>query len=195
MKDIGIRLFSGLCGLFFFLGVVFLSSEPAVSVIPRDLEHAFTDDFMKVTAQPKPDTLPVFSYSDLNGTEFSSGDFKSSITVINFWATFCAPCITELPSLKALDDKYTDVQVVAISLDPVKEPDKIRDFMKTNRIDPIAGFWDHRREIRKSLPARGLPTTIIVNSGGRILYKFEGEGDWASPAAYDFFNALLTVKK
>lgn len=195
MKDIGIRLFSGACGLTFFFILVFSVSQPIAPIVPEELEKAFTDDFMKVTAHPKPHTLPVFFYSDLQGAEFSSADFNAPLTVINFWATFCAPCITELPSLKDLDSKFEDIGVIAISLDPVTEPENIAAFMKTNNIDMIAGYWDHKRDIRKNLPARGLPTTLIVNSKAEILYKFEGEGDWASPAAYDFFNALLTVKK
>lgn len=195
MKNIDIKLFSAVCGLAFLLAVMFTGQQSPASVIPDEIERAFTEDFMNVEPWPQPSKLPAFTYADLTGQEYSSESMAGPITVINLWATFCTPCITELPSLKALDDQFEEVRVIPISLDPVTEPDKIQTFMDQNKIHPFAGYWDNKREIRTSIAARGLPTTLIADEYGRILYRFEGEGDWASPAAIEFFKALLTVKK
>ena len=119
------------------------------------------------------------------------------VTVLNFWATWCAPCVAELPTLIALDKALGDrgLRVVAASLD--------RSF------EQIGGFWQQqgwgdalevglddggalfRSFSSDTLGARGVPYTAILNAEGAVVSWFVGDTDWAGEAALAYFNGLL----
>ena len=119
------------------------------------------------------------------------------VTVLNFWATWCAPCVAELPTLIALDEALGDrgLRVVAASLD--------RSF------EQIEGFWQQqgwgdalevglddggalfRSFSSDTLGARGVPYTAILNAEGAVVSWFVGDTDWAGEAALAYFNGLL----
>lgn len=184
----------GLIGILMACLAILGACQPAVKAVPAAIEDAFAKEFLNVEYMPEPRDLPVFAFQDMSGREYSSATFAAPITVVNFWATFCQPCLTELPSLAQLDETFEDVDVIGISVDPGQSPDKVNAFIKQHNINDFAGFWDHKKEARTALPSRGLPTTLLIDEKGRILYKFEGEADWMSPESLAFFKALLIQK-
>jgi thiol-disulfide isomerase/thioredoxin len=132
-----------------------------------------TGDRVAVELLKKPTELPAFTLTDLDGKTMSSTDWKGKVVVVNFWATWCAPCRAEIPDLVALQDKYRDqLLVVGISEDegPV---DKVRAFTAERNVNyPIAMTTPDLEKLFPGIVA--LPTTFILDKDGKVAQKHVG---------------------
>jgi thiol-disulfide isomerase/thioredoxin len=101
-------------------------------------------------------------------------------TLVNLWATWCGPCVRELPSLSKLSKSDIDLSVLLISQDKggFKKP---KQFLEQYDIETSLGFVDSRAKLSKAYSVIGLPTTIIFNKKQSVMAIYEGEADWASP--------------
>ena len=136
------------------------------------------------------DQVPNFTLRDDAGKVVALADFRGKIVVLNFWATWCAPCVDEMPSLKRLTEKYADkgVQVVGVSLD--EDPDAYREFLTKNQIT----FLTLRNPSRTASEEYGtfkLPETYIISRDGRLLNKIIGAANWTSQEMLSYFDGLL----
>jgi len=106
------------------------------------------------------------------------------VAVVNFWATWCAPCVTELPTLDRLQGELGGdrFEVVAVSVD-LKGIEKVGPFWKEKGYKHLAILLDQRGTMMKAFGTRGLPTTFLVDHEGNIVGYLEGHADWASPEA------------
>jgi len=138
-------------------------------------------------------SLPPFVYLKDLESEAAVHDLKGQWTLLNLWATWCAPCLTELPSLQKLHDAYSDdgFQVVAISLDIVQDPIEIQAAVKSYKLGDIALNWDSQGEIFRTLPQGGIPISYILDPEGNVFAQFKGDTDWSSPDAHAFVDSLL----
>ncbi|MBP2297789.1 TlpA family protein disulfide reductase [Azospirillum picis] len=141
-------------------------------------------------AEPKP--MPPLSFVDGEGRRVDLADFKDRVVLLNLWATWCGPCVKEMPSLDRLQaqlggDRF---QVVALSLDrggqAVVEP-----FYKKTGVEHLALFLDPGSQSMKTLGLRGLPTTILVDPDGRELGRVEGAVEWDSQEVVAFLRQYL----
>ncbi len=118
-------------------------------------------------------------------------------TVLNIWATWCAPCVKELPSLKRLDQILPNQKgwrVMAVSIDANKDIEKISAFTKKLNVTNIASYYDINGDLQKSLNIKGLPTTLILNNHGMILYEIRGDAFWHEEKVVDFLNKVRKFK-
>ncbi len=122
-------------------------------------------------------------------------DFEGQYLILNFWATWCGPCVKELPELQKIQYYFGDGQyrVIAVSVNAQEEIESIVKFISKYKVQKVAGFHDYKGEIQKSLPLSNLPTTYIVNDKGRILYEITGDGRWSNPQIISFLKFLKTV--
>jgi thiol-disulfide isomerase/thioredoxin len=132
-----------------------------------------TGDRVAVELLKEPTELPAFTLTDLDGKTMSSTDWKGKVVVVNFWATWCAPCRAEIPDLVALQDKYRDqLLVVGISEDegPV---DKVRAFTAERKVNyPIVMTTPDLEKLFPGIVA--LPTTFILDKDGKVAQKHVG---------------------
>ena len=132
-----------------------------------------TGDRVAVELLKEPTELPAFTLTDLDGKTMSSTDWKGKVVVVNFWATWCAPCRAEIPDLVALQDKYRDqLLVVGISEDegPV---DKVRTFTAERKVNyPIVMTTPDVEKLFPGIVA--LPTTFILDKDGKVAQKHVG---------------------
>lgn len=126
-------------------------------------------------------------------------DLKGQWTLLNLWATWCPPCLLEMPGLETLSKEYKSkgLQVIAISLDEASSPDEIKAKADKHKFGAVARNWDDKGQVYARLNPAGLPTTYLADPSGKIVHVFEGERDWSSPetrAEIDrFMNQSLDV--
>jgi len=154
----------------------------------------FSESFSDFEEQLLPEII-LFDENKLQTTLSSYlNKSKNNLTIINFWATWCPPCIKELPSLNRLanDFKEKKVIILAVSMDRGDEK-KLTSFLKKNGGENLIFFQDKNWSAGKSIPIKGLPVTIIVqnlNNKYKIIYKHEGPLEWDSK---EVKNNILSI--
>jgi thiol-disulfide isomerase/thioredoxin len=139
-----------------------------------------------------PQVLPATTFSDEKGTTRTLRDFGGRVLVVNFWATWCAPCIEEMPSLDALEaslggDKFA---IVAINQDR-NGAEVARPFLEKNGWSHLALYTDPRSQAVRDMAVRGLPTSLIIDGEGREVARLEGTAHWDSPEMVAHLQALI----
>ena len=140
---------------------------------------------------PKPP--PAKSFIGPDGTPMSLADHKGEVLVVNLWATWCAPCKQEMPTLAKLQAAYAGkpVKVMAISIDREKDTQAAKDFIAANA--PLAFYQEASMELPFLFEpeAQGFPTTILYDKAGMERARLSGEADWSTPEARAVVDRLL----
>jgi thiol-disulfide isomerase/thioredoxin len=126
---------------------------------------------------------PVFALNDgQHSVDLRS--LRGQVVVLNFWATWCAPCITEMPSLIALQQALPQVKVVAVSTD--QDPDAYNSFLRRRPL-PFLTVLDAKQGSNSLYGTFRFPETYVIDKQGMIRQKFIGPQDWTSP---EILNSL-----
>ena len=130
----------------------------------------------------------VFSSPD--ATQMRLSDYKGKVILVNIWATWCAPCIAEMPMLDELQAKKgsDNFEVVTISLDRTAE--EAARWLDKNDIKNLPLWHDSTYGVSGKLNLPGLPTSIFYNRGGREIARIPGEVDWTSDEALALVDYL-----
>ena len=143
---------------------------------------AFSKDFSNFEEQLFPE-VTLFDKNDkqINLSLYLKSE-NNKITILNFWATWCPPCIDELPSLNNLSKDLIadDIDVLAVSMDRGNSSKLIK-FLEKNGGENLVFFQDKNWSAGKSIPIRGLPVTLIVKNRNdilKIIYKHLGPLEW-----------------
>lgn len=164
--------------------------------VPKSKVEAFSEQFSTLAAATEPKRLPEEAFLTVDGKKVRFSDFAGKPTLVNFWATWCTPCIVELPSLSRMAEHYKGrMNVIAVALEPKKTPKEIAEFLEVRGIGGFAGYLDNGDVLGKKLALRGIPTSFLVGSDGLILYKFEGDAEWMSEDSHAFFDTFLLQKR
>jgi thiol-disulfide isomerase/thioredoxin len=140
--------------------------------------------------QPSP-KVPLTKYWD--GTKDVDLDlYKGKYVLVNFWATWCAPCVRELPSLEKLAKKINSDRflVVAISQDQGAEH-SVDPYMNKLGIKGLTVLYDPSRRSFRDFAIRGLPTTVLLSPDGYVIARLEGEIAWDSGAVFKQLKTII----
>lgn len=149
-------------------------------------EKAGGGDFNgKFSAPAQPTPPPDHTIYDSAGKAMKIADLKGKVVVMNIWATWCAPCKVEMPTLARLAKAYEGqpVEVVAVSIDSLESADQARLFIAQN--NPLKFYHDREMKMPFKLTpvAPGAPTTVVYGRDGMEIGRVAGEADWAGPEA------------
>jgi thiol-disulfide isomerase/thioredoxin len=139
-------------------------------------------------------TLRDFSFATEGGESIRLSDFRGRPVLLNLWATWCAPCVEEMPSLDRLQRDFPGVSVVAISLDREGEA-KVRGFFEEQGLTHLKIYTDTRMTTMAKLGVPGLPFTMLIDADGREVGSLSGGYDWDSREARKAVAALLTTRQ
>jgi peroxiredoxin len=120
---------------------------------------------------------PALALKDLDGRLHRLSDYRGKVVLVNFWATWCAPCRDEMPSIQELKRKLggRPFAVLAVNLD---EPEsRIRNFLAQMKVH-FTVLLDPERQVARAWQARVLPASFVIGPDGRIRYSLVGEINW-----------------
>jgi thiol-disulfide isomerase/thioredoxin len=141
-------------------------------------------------AEPKP--APELDFLDGEGKAVSLEDFRGKVVVLNLWATWCAPCRHEMPSLDRLQAALGDqgLQVVPLSLDR-GDISQIEAFYDEVGLPTLDIYHDPKAAAGRAFGAYGLPTTIVLDREGREVGRLLGPAEWDGEDAMSLIRAVL----
>ncbi|HEY9236187.1 MULTISPECIES: TlpA family protein disulfide reductase [Phenylobacterium] len=158
-----------------------------------DLKSFAKGDMAKFEIPAEAAVAPVTSFQNASGATARIADFKGKVTVVNLWATWCAPCVIEMPTLAKLAASYQGkpVEVVAVSVDRPQDAEKARAFIAKHA--PLAFYHDPKMALPFAFKpvASGMPTTIIYGADGIERGRLAGGADWSSAEAKALIDAVL----
>ncbi len=134
---------------------------------------------------------PDFALSDLEGKRVRLSDFRGQVVVINLWATWCAPCRVEMPSIEHLYRRFRSegLTVLAVSFDKGQD-EAVRAFAKEKKLSfPI--LIDHDMEVENKYQTLTIPSTFVVDKRGVIAARVDGAKNWESPETFKAIEFLL----
>lgn len=116
---------------------------------------------------------------------------RGQVILVNFWATWCAPCVVEMPALDALQARMgsSQFEVVAVSMD--RRIEDAERFLTEHELEHLALYFDPNMNMAFAAGARGLPVSVLYDRYGREIGRLEGDADWASPEAVALIQAAL----
>ncbi len=137
-------------------------------------------------SEPRP--LPEFGFTDAEGSPRTIADFQGRPLLLNFWATWCPPCVAEMPALDRAQAALAGEgwAMLALSSDRAGKS-QVEPFYKRTGVRHLGLFLDPRGAAARAFAARGLPTSVIVNRQGREVARLEGSAAWDHP---DFLKLL-----
>jgi thiol-disulfide isomerase/thioredoxin len=172
------------------LYVLFVASSKPQSATA--LSRFAIGEMARLTQMEAPPPMPSRTLRDAHGQETTLSAYAGDVLVVNLWATWCAPCVEELPTLGALQRRFGDrLMVLPISVD--SEADRARAQAELARLtgNSLPFLIDISRCVLFDAQAPGMPVTIIYNRQGRELARLAGGADWDSPEAVALLEAVL----
>lgn len=138
--------------------------------------------------------LSAIKFKDVNGNVLNLADLKGKIIFLNFWATWCPPCLAEMPSINKFYEQYkNDPEVVFLMIDADSDFAKAQNYL--NRKNYKFKVYTFASDIPKNIFAGSLPTTIVFDKKGRIAMNGVGAANYASKEFLTFIQKLKDLKE
>jgi thiol-disulfide isomerase/thioredoxin len=163
--------------------------KPAAGSSLKTFAHGDLANLTTASAgQAAPDTV----FIDAGGRPMHLSDLKGHVLVVNLWATWCGPCVKEMPALAKLQADYPGrILVVPVSMDKADDREKARAFIAQN--SPLPFYEDEKSAMAFALspPAEGFPTTVIYDASGHEKARLADGADWTGADAHALIDAVL----
>ena len=121
--------------------------------------------------------FPDFAFADPAGKELALQSLKGKPILLNLWATWCAPCLAEMPALDKLAASNAGLQVVTVSQD-LAQPEKVAAFFAERKLTKLHPWLDPDNQLSDHYAANTLPTTVYYDAAGREVWRFTGPREW-----------------
>ncbi|MDE1153792.1 MAG: TlpA disulfide reductase family protein [Micavibrio sp.] len=147
------------------------------ALLAYGIAHFALNGDVRENAEPV-QSLPAITFYDAEGRATKLTDFNGKVVLVNLWATWCTPCVGELPSLDRLQAKLGDkgFQVVALSIEP--DLPKVKAFLKAHGVEHLSAYVDKDREVPSKWTYAGVPTSYLLGPDGQLLHTFNGPAEW-----------------
>ncbi|MEM6384839.1 MAG: TlpA disulfide reductase family protein [Pseudomonadota bacterium] len=143
-----------------------------------------------IFSEPAPVSDVTFTHAD--GGDFTLDGFHGKHVVVNFWATWCAPCRKEMPMLSELQTEFggDSFEVVTIATGR-NDLNGIKRFFAEIEVDNLPLYLDPKQALARDMAVLGLPITLILDPQGREIARMRGDADWNSESAKAIIAALI----
>ena len=180
--------------LILIVNLFFSISAIAENKYAEKTKDIIRGELRKFIFSEKTEMLPKPLILDSNENMVEIG-YDEDILIINFWATWCAPCKKEMPSLNSLAQnmKYEDIQIITIASGR-NSKEAIDGFFDDNNLVNLKKYRDPRGRIAVKYGVTALPTTVVINPTGLEIGRIIGDIDWDTADVRSFFKKLLETK-
>lgn len=179
--------------LMIFVVVMLISSTAKGVVIQGLMKIGLFQPDVSVENDKKPiSKVEKFGvlFKDEAGNVIDLSDLKGKVVFVNFWATWCPPCIAEMPSINKLQAQFKDNKdFVVLMVDADNQPDKSIKFMSKRNFD--LKVFTPASQIPNELLGNSLPTTVVLNKKGEIVFRHEGGADYTNKEFINFIQKLV----
>ena len=164
--------------------IVLLLVGVAAVACDRQKEHAPQAPVRQATPDKgidrshRGDEAPTATFADADGRTTDIASFAGKPVLVNLWATWCGPCVKELPTLGMLAEREKGIAVIAISQDDGDQA-LVDSFLAEKAIGRFAAYHDRDMALMSALGVQVLPTTILYDAAGREVWRFTGDLDWS----------------
>ncbi len=176
------------------VGAAYIAAQK--SQLPGTLQALAVGELVRFEIFDQPQPAPETAFVDRSGNAVKLASFPGQVVLANFWATWCVPCVVEMPALNRLQQRLGSdrFRVITISLDrggfEVIDP-----FFAANGIVALDAYLDRSNKLSLEVGATGLPTTVLIGADGRWLGRYVGDADWDSDAVLRFMKAAIAGEK
>ena len=174
-------------------GFTVFSRNVALAPVPPAIWQEFSALFTAAEKFDPPTPLGIpLKMMNLQDDSVDWARFEGRVTLVNFWALWCPPCLKELPSLQALQKarQNADFAVAYISMDYPEDAAQLTEVMKFRGVPAVDTLYINDLSSWEALKLKALPTTLILDRKGRVAYRFLGDIDWTGPEASRFLDAV-----
>jgi len=166
----------------------------ALYVIPARSVHAGANPpqaLSKLVPDAKPKTIPAVAFTDAKGERLSLATFHGHYVLLNLWATWCAPCVKELPALAQLHRALPGLTIVAVSEGQESAKDTAA-FLKAHGAADLTVYLDSNHAFLAAFGAFGLPLSALIDPAGLERARAVGPAEWDKPDAIAWLRAFIT---
>lgn len=164
-----------------------------VALHPRPLDRVIVEQITELNGAVVDRPAPAFELVDLEGNPHTLASLRGNIVFLNFWATWCPPCIEEMPSMLALAQRFDGraFRMVAVSQD--EDPEALVSFLTATGFvgSQVLILQDPNGELSRALGTELLPETYVIDREGTILARFMGARSWTDDASLRLFERLV----
>ena len=173
--------------------LMFLLAAPAPAA--TDAGDADIPDRTKLgefVPSSQPFAAPTISLTDSDGHTLELSELRGTLVLVNLWATWCEPCLREMPSLERLQSRLGErIAVLAVSEDRGGNK-AVEPFIAKLGLKSVKIYIDPKSEVGHAFGARGLPTSFLIDREGKVLGRVEGAAEWDSPKILGVLEPLLS---
>ena len=148
---------------------------------------------LRIETPNEPIPAPDFILEDLSGKRVSLEDFKGKVIFLNFWATWCPPCVLEMPSMENLHKEFGKEGLVVLAINFRETRKQVKAFAKEHKLT-FTVLIDPEGSVFELYQVWGLPVTTIINRQYEIVGRAMGSREWYSKESREFFRQLLAEK-
>ncbi|HEY4134928.1 MAG TPA: TlpA disulfide reductase family protein [Alphaproteobacteria bacterium] len=178
------------------IGALVVSGKSQPGSTPDNLAlPAFRGEFQDFSPAAAPQPAPDVAFLDEKGRRLQLSGFKGQVLLVNFWATWCAPCVTEMAALDRVQKQFKSdgLAVLALSQDRTGLA-AVQPFYAKLELRDLAMRFDSRGDAARTLGIKELPVTLLIDRRGRELGRLSGPAAWDSPEGLALLKAALAKK-
>jgi len=168
-------------------------SVPAADQVEASVSNKpwYTDRLEKLGFYvfPAPEQIPPFGVKTLAGVDTSLASVAGKVVLLNFWATWCPPCRTEMPSIQILNDKLKGSAFAVFAVSVAEKPATVTEFLKSNPYS-FPMYLDESGSASAPFAGQGIPTTFILDKQGRAIAGMVGARSYDGPEVVALFKEL-----
>jgi thiol-disulfide isomerase/thioredoxin len=167
------------------IGLLWLAAPLSVAEDVPELSYTMTRIEPPVAAGD-------FTLTDMDGAQHRLSDYRGKVVLVNFWATWCPPCRKEMPSLERLYQHFKGRSFMVLAINQWETVDHVFSYMGDLNVFPeFPILFDRESKVSEDFGVRGLPTSFIVDTEGRIIYKAVGGREFDHPGIMKLIEELL----